>query len=150
MGALLYRASRDGWQAASDFHTRCDDKGSTLVVIRDLKGHVFGGYTERNWKDGGFKVDNNAWLFWIKCHAGLPPTKTPVTKAEKAVMCGAVNGPCFGGGCDIFLNYDMHQGAIAWGHSYKLPEGASDTFLTGKAGGKLYQMSNEVEVYQVV
>jgi hypothetical protein len=30
---LLYRASRDGW-LHSDFHSRCDDQGATLVVFK--------------------------------------------------------------------------------------------------------------------
>eukprot|EP00957_Ditylum_brightwellii_P085790 6525358-Ditylum_brightwellii.AAC.1 len=30
---LLYRASRDGW-GASKFHSKCDNQGPTLTVIR--------------------------------------------------------------------------------------------------------------------
>ena len=45
---LLYRASRDGWKAA-DFHLACDGMKATLVVIREIQGHVFGGFTETLW-----------------------------------------------------------------------------------------------------
>jgi hypothetical protein len=32
--SLLYRASRDGF-SASDFHKACDNKGPTLVIIKN-------------------------------------------------------------------------------------------------------------------
>ena len=45
---LLYRASRDGW-AASNFHSRCDNKGPTVTVIKS-GNYIFGGFTEENWQ----------------------------------------------------------------------------------------------------
>ena len=45
---LLYRASRDGW-AASNFHSGCDNKGPTVIVIKS-GNYIFGGYTEENWE----------------------------------------------------------------------------------------------------
>eukprot|EP00957_Ditylum_brightwellii_P175044 13327643-Ditylum_brightwellii.AAC.1 len=45
---LLYRASRDGWQA-SNFHAKCDNQGPTLTVIRTTGGYIFGGYCDTPW-----------------------------------------------------------------------------------------------------
>ena len=45
---LLYRASRDGYSCES-FHSHCDNKGPTLVVIRSTKGNIFGGYSDADW-----------------------------------------------------------------------------------------------------
>ena len=45
---LLYRASRDGW-TASNFHSRCDNKGPTVTVIKS-GNYIFGGYTEQAWQ----------------------------------------------------------------------------------------------------
>ena len=45
---LLYRASRDGW-ASSTFHSYCDNKGSTVTVIKS-GNNIFGGYTEQSWQ----------------------------------------------------------------------------------------------------
>jgi len=45
---LIYRASRDGFEASS-FHSKCDDKPNTLVIIKSTNGNVFGGYTEQSW-----------------------------------------------------------------------------------------------------
>ena len=51
---LLYRASRDGWNS-NHFHSKCDNKGPTLTVIKCTGGYVFGGYANAAWtsnKDG--------------------------------------------------------------------------------------------------
>ena len=44
---LCYRASRDGW-SAQDFHKHCDNKGSTVVLVK-ANNCIFGGYTDQNW-----------------------------------------------------------------------------------------------------
>ena len=48
---LLYRASRDGWEA-SKFHVICDKQGPTVTVVKS-RNYIFGGYTEQSW-DGKF------------------------------------------------------------------------------------------------
>ena len=48
---LLYRASRDGWEA-SKFHAICDKQGPTITTVKS-GNYVFGGYTEQSW-DGKF------------------------------------------------------------------------------------------------
>ena len=49
---LIYRASQDGF-GANDFHSKVDNKGSTLVVIRSDNGSVFGGYAHPSWTSRG-------------------------------------------------------------------------------------------------
>ena len=46
-----YRALDNGWNV-STFHSRCDNKGPTLSIIRK-DNNVFGGFTERTWGEGG-------------------------------------------------------------------------------------------------
>ena len=41
---LLYKASQDGWTAAN-FHTKCDNKGATITLIKSEFGKTFGGFT---------------------------------------------------------------------------------------------------------
>ena len=43
-----WRASVDGW-AASTFHSRCDNKGPTVTIIRVGGKYIFGGYTSLSW-----------------------------------------------------------------------------------------------------
>ena len=45
---LLYRASRDGW-TNTNFHSNCDNKGNTLVLIKSEFGKLFGGYANQPW-----------------------------------------------------------------------------------------------------
>ena len=44
---LLFRASRDGF-AASAFHSKCDNKGPTITVVKS-GGNIFGGFSENAW-----------------------------------------------------------------------------------------------------
>ena len=48
---LLYRATRNGWNA-SNFHYCCDRKGPTVTVIKS-GNYIFGGYTEEQWYQPG-------------------------------------------------------------------------------------------------
>ena len=45
---LLFRASRDGF-AALAFHSKCDNKGPTVTVVKS-SGNIFGGFTGNAWK----------------------------------------------------------------------------------------------------
>ncbi|CAF3956738.1 unnamed protein product, partial [Rotaria magnacalcarata] len=40
---LIYRGSRDGFDSNA-FHTRCDNQGSTMTVVRSTNNYLFGGY----------------------------------------------------------------------------------------------------------
>jgi len=80
---LLYRASRDGWEA-KDFHDKCDGKGGTVVVVKSDEGYVFGGYTDVSWTSGlGFRSSSESFLFSLKCHAGLPAVKMGIKAGER-------------------------------------------------------------------
>ena len=50
---LLFRASRDGF-AASAFHSKCDNKGPTVTVVKS-GANIFGGFTEKPWAKGNSK-----------------------------------------------------------------------------------------------
>ena len=47
---LLYRATFNGW-SSSNFHSCCDNKGATVVVVKSGK-YIFGGFTECSWDSG--------------------------------------------------------------------------------------------------
>ena len=46
---LIYRGSEDGF-AASDFHKKCDEKGTTLIIIKSEHQKIFGAFTDIPWK----------------------------------------------------------------------------------------------------
>lgn len=47
---LLFRASRDGFTADA-FHSKCDNKGPTVTIVKSGK-NIFGGFTEQPWTTG--------------------------------------------------------------------------------------------------
>ena len=49
---LLFRASRDGFAAAT-FHSKCDNKGPTVTIVKS-GNNVFGGFSEQSWRSGKF------------------------------------------------------------------------------------------------
>ena len=60
---LIYKAIQDGFKS-SDFHSKCDDKPNTLIIIKSINGNVFGGYTEQTWNHtDGYKNDPNSFIF---------------------------------------------------------------------------------------
>jgi hypothetical protein len=44
------RGSVDGFNGQT-FLNKCSNKGKTIVLIRDTKNKIFGGYTDLNWKN---------------------------------------------------------------------------------------------------
>jgi hypothetical protein len=57
---LCYRASTHGWYA-KDFHSKCDNKGPTIVLVK-VNEFIFGGFTDTNW--GG------KWHLTFPCGVG--------------------------------------------------------------------------------
>jgi len=49
---LLYKATVDG-ESASVFHSKCNEKGETITVVKVLNGSKCGGFTPLSWKTEG-------------------------------------------------------------------------------------------------
>ena len=45
---LLFRASRDGFDEKT-FHKLCDQKGATVIIVKNQRNEIFGGYTGFEW-----------------------------------------------------------------------------------------------------
>lgn len=138
---LLYKASTDGDRAA-DFHSRCDKANSSLVLIMDIKGNIFGGFTSRDWSgDCIQKVDEKAFVFSVnkgKIYEVLP--------GQAAIGCYPNFGPIFFG-CQIRVYDDCFtKGGSTYlkGVSYNT---TMDYELTN--GDQKYTIS-EIEVYEII
>ena len=101
---LLYRASRDGFAAAS-FHAKCDNQPNTLTVIRTTRGYIFGAFAAVAWdRTSGPKADPNAFIFSL-VNAHSSPLLIPIKAGDKnAVVCIGDFGPTFGSGFDIHVS----------------------------------------------
>jgi len=101
MGEVLYEAAQDG-DSASRFHSLCDSKGATVVIILTSTGNVFGGYSSTDWTStSGYGTSSTAFLFrlrpanpWIK--------RYDLKSAGNSIYRHASYGPRFGSG-DIYL-----------------------------------------------
>ena len=121
---LLFRASRDGWDADAGFHARCDGKGPTVTVVaiaggsgkNQRKHHVFGGIVDLPWaSQGDYKGSQHANLFGLGCHENEAPVLFGIKDRDtNAVYHGAGYGPIFGGGHDLKITSNAHQSTSSY------------------------------------
>jgi len=133
---LLYRGTRDGFQAA-DFHRCCDDKGPTVTLIRTpMSGQsIFGGFADKPWTSGEawshtWEPSNKAFLFSLggsphKMELGIAMEK--LAGHNEQALCHRPNlGPSFGtGGLSIVdcCNTESSSSSILGTTTYRLPAG---------------------------
>ncbi|KAL9951571.1 hypothetical protein ACROYT_G044255 [Oculina patagonica] len=146
-GNLLYRASRDGWNSCH-FHSCCDNKGSTVTVIKS-GNYIFGGYTEEQWDSPVlWKRAPDSFLFSLVNPSGLPPTKMPLIAGEErhAIWCNSGYGPVFGIGHDVVIASapNSNNCSVNLNNSYQCPTGQNAT--TFLAGNRKFLVS-EMEVF---
>ena len=98
---LIYRGTRDG-SSCQAFHKLCDDKGPSIVLYLNEKGHIFGGYASIPWKSNGdYKSAPDSFIFTLTNIYNIQPTKFPSKKDGKEVYHNPGFGPRFGHGRDI-------------------------------------------------
>ena len=63
---LIYRASRDGFEASS-FHSKCNGISITVKIIKTTSNSVFGGLTAARMSSyNGFTYDATAFIFSLR------------------------------------------------------------------------------------
>jgi hypothetical protein len=102
---LLYRGTRDGFDA-NTFHNRCDNKGATLTVVK-ARGvnNIFGGYNEGPWSQNGTYSPSESWLFSMNNKHGK--TCKFLANNTNHAYCSSGYGPTWGGGHDLHINASM-------------------------------------------
>jgi len=148
---LIYRATQDGFEA-SQFHSKCDDKLNTLVVIKSENGNVFGGYTEQSWSGQDYKNDENAFIYSL-INKLNKPLKMKCIDSKRAIFCNSDFGPNFGSyDIEIKSNSNINTDSNSnLGDSYKHPDYEKDSneaksFLAGSHKFKV----SEIEVYKII
>lgn len=138
MGDVLYVASRDG-DAASRFHSACDNQGPTVVIVETTTGAVFGGYTDISWtKSTGYKPSTNSFLFRLQ--PSMKQYKIQSAKTAKAVYHHANYGPTFGEGHDFYIKDFPFSNKLSYtkgGNTYIFPKYPS------------YELTNGTNFFQV-
>jgi len=113
---LLYRASRDGFEAAK-FHELCDNKGPTIMVSK-LKesARLVGGYNPLSWQPYNSSVNSNgSWQMTPDSFLFSFTKKEVINSAslarvehnnDYAVCYDSKYGPAFGYGWDLIIEND--------------------------------------------
>ncbi|KAJ5078894.1 hypothetical protein M0811_04617 [Anaeramoeba ignava] len=132
-----YSAKKDGF-GCDKWHSICDNKGKTLVIIKTKQNFIFGGFTQVGWtndkskwrekyryNDYGNIPDSNSFIFSLRNDKGdRNSEKFTIQKGkeQKAIYYDLDIGPSFGG-CDIWIDSNLQPGYSNFGENYNLPNG---------------------------
>ena len=136
---LLFRASRDGY-SSSNFHSKCDGKVNTLILVETTNRRRFGGYTECQWdQSGSYKTGPYSFIF------SFDNKKIYYSKNGSNSIYGYSDRVAFGSGHDIYIcnGCNSNNSSENMGNSYendgkKYPLTGSNNFLV-----------SDYEVYQL-
>ena len=148
--SLIYKASRDGSDAAA-FHTRCNNQGPTMTIMKSSNNHLFGGYTAISWtSDTDWKQDTTAFLFTLTNPHEISATKYSIDTAKDAhgVFHHAHSGPWFGGANEFTVSCHgnmYHCITDAFPHVYIDTTGEGPNTFTGAASCNV----PDLEVYKL-
>jgi len=139
MGETLYVASKDG-QASTTFHSKCDSKGPTVVIILTTTGNIFGGYAASSWTMSGSYVSAST-SFLFRLRPSMRHYTMKKGKESYAMYRHKSYGPTFGAGHDIYIVHNALSSTSSYtngGHSYDFP------------GYPNYQLNDGVKNFKVM
>lgn len=144
---LLYRATRDGF-FGNTFHSKCDSKSPTVILIKSNLNSVFGGYTAALWNPSGYKYDATAFLYSLRRRGFNSTEKFPIQSPSYALYVPSANSmPIFGLGYELFLcdSSDIIQSSYTSCSGYYSCPSGGNTHLAGSYNF----FTTEIEVFQV-
>merc|ERR1712130_127646 len=148
---LVFRATRDGMTAQA-FHSHCDTKSPTLILIKPANDtHLFGGFYAGSWSgSGGYNSLAESWIFSLKNPNDKPLKLLPIQN-NTWVYVNSSYGPTFGGGHDIYVSNSMNSGSNYCNpHTYKtVAEGFEGTYTTSTLAGSYNYTVTELECFHV-
>jgi len=138
MGEVLFVASRDG-QRASDFHSACDNRGATVVIVETKEGAMFGGYSDISWGSSTkWVASTKSFLFRLR--PSMKQYKIQSARTTKAIYHHSSYGPTFGGGHDLTIKDNpltSRSSATNGGNTYVFPTNPS------------YELTNGIQIFLV-
>ena len=145
---LLYRGSKDGYTSSS-FHSKCDNKGPTVVVIKSHLGKIFGGFTDVAWDStNNYKTTMNSFLFSIDRKAKY---EQKAGQTSNSIYAYSTYGPTFGGGHDIYIADNCNSSTSCYSYfpySYDCKEYNNPSSSDWLAGAYNFKV-DEIEVFSV-
>ncbi|EFC36767.1 predicted protein [Naegleria gruberi] len=151
---LLYRGSRDGFKA-EHFHSKCDNQGPTLTIIKSEHNQIFGGFTSKSWRSrsGECVTDSSAFIFKITDSNGSYQFEHfKIQREENAILVNQYYLALFGADIqiesDCNLNYRSRSNL---GSYYELPKGyqKGSNEANNYLAGSYYFKVSEIEVFKI-
>ena len=151
---LLYRGTKDG-SSSEIFHYKCDNKGPTLILCKNDKGNIFGGYASISWtSNGNFKSTKDSFIFTLVNIYNSEPEIYPNIGSSFSLYHNLAYGPTFGGGFDLCIRNDFLNNNSSFskiGHSYQDILGAGSSIFTGVTNNNYINIKlKELEVFQIL
>ena len=142
---LIFKMSVNGYKG-SDFHTFCNNKRPTLILIKSSGNKIFGGFTPLDWGKKEYPIDETKSTFIFSLNINK---KFDIKNNSKyTIRCTKNEGPVFGN-CDIKLGNDLRKvESYANKDSYFLSE--NNLELTGGKGTYESLDTEELEVFEVI
>ena len=148
---LIYRGTRDGSDCNS-FHNKCDNQGPTLILCKNEKGNIFGGFASISWtSDNQYHKVDESFLFTLTNIHGTAPSKYLDKKnPQYAVYHGNDRGPSFGGGHDLYIcnNFLNNNSSSNINHSYQDVLGKGFSIFSGDINNRIFKLK-ELEVFKL-
>eukprot|EP00762_Andalucia_godoyi_P008548 ANDGO_01345.mRNA.1 hypothetical protein len=140
--AELYASPKDSLNS-SVYHTKCNNKGAQLCVLKLNNGAMLGGYTSvgPNGSSGAWLPDAKAFLFVLRNASGSEHRLSyPVTVSQHAFLDNATYGPTFGAGHELLIFQNTSWNVSGQSNSYKHSNGNSDfwTILKSSTPNAVY------------
>ena len=147
---LIYRGSRDG-TTGNIFHNKCDNKGPTIILFKNEKGNIFGGYCPISWNSNNvWQSVPEAFIFTLTNIYNIEPTKFKRTNDQYGVYFCSNNGPWFGKCSNIGFYLDYSQNNNCYSHfgqsgyiSYEDSLGKGKSIFTG-------DLNNNNKYYKII
>jgi hypothetical protein len=123
------------------FHSKCDNVGPTMSIMKSSQGNIFGGFTEKSWSgSGNYQTDPKAFLFSL-VNSHKKPCKLRSTSDSYSVYAYSTYGPTFGGGhnlcvnfssnyCSSYASYVMEDTSLGFSYDTSLLAGSSNFTLS--------------------
>jgi len=149
---LLYRGTRDG-SGSNVFHDKCNNKGVNIVLCKNDKGNIFGGYASTSWtSNNNWSYANGSFLFTLTNIHGTEPTQFPIFQnSNYALYQHSSYGPTFGGGHDLNIcnNYlNNNSSYCGLGNTYSDVLGRGNSIFSGDANSSNIKIK-ELEVFKM-
>ena len=143
---LLYSPTFDA-NTKEDFHKKCDNKGSTIVLVETSNGRRFGGFTSLSWKSNNQWVnDPCACIFSFDTHK-----KYKLLLPQYSYYGGPGYGPHFGLGDQLgFYNNGGSTGFLDTIHNANFSTKTYDIPSIEEITLTNTYVMNKFEVYQVI